>query len=120
MLSGEAIEGSTTVSHHPCRDTRKRERNAPRFPLSGCEKYSTNQVSRLRIKGRSPLPPNRMVNQATLPFLQPSAPLPQMPAAILSSPGRPVYGCEISRHTPLGLSKAPHRRSFVFEYLEHR
>src|SRR5260370_15819186 len=108
MVSAEAIDGSTTVSHHPCRDTRKRERNAPRFTISGCEKYYTNQVSRLRIKGRSPLPTNRMANQAALPFLQQSASLPPLPASVLPSPGRAVYECEGSRYTPLGLSKAPH------------
>jgi len=61
-----------------------------------------------------------MANQAALPFLQQSASLPPLPASILPSPGRALYECEISRNTPLGLSKAPHGGGFVFEYLEHR
>src|SRR5260370_39576525 len=92
----------------------KRERIPPGFPLSGCERHSTNQMSRLRITGRSPLPANRMANQVALPFLQQSAPLPQLPAAILPSPGRAGYERESSRHTPVGLSKAPHGGGFVF------
>src|SRR5260370_8893541 len=114
------MDDTTTVPPRRRGYTRKRQKITPGFPLNDCEKQSRNQMSSLRIAGRSPFPTIRIASQTASPVLQVSASLPQLPAPILPSPGRAIYGCESSRTTPYGLAKPAPAPGFVFQNPEHR